>query len=179
MTYQVQGQSVHLGVEQRCSCFACGDRSLAGEGSNRAGPSSRDEVRVLQHLIPLTQERWWAMTNLGPARPESGPSQAPVQDDDAETHLSMCPSILLVCGYRPKGCILSFLDSPSTQTVSPLCINRASISVQGPPLRAVPVASCLHQGRGDSPCSIKGSRHPCSQLPRRLAYIGPVLSTVV
>ncbi len=119
------------------------------------------------------------MTNLGPARPESGPSQAPVQDDDAETHLSMCPSILLVCGYRPKGRTLSFLDSPSTQTVSPLCINRASISVQGPPLRAVPVASCLHQGRGDSPCSIKGSRHPCSQLPRRLAYIGPVLSTVV
>ncbi len=69
-----------------------------------------------------------------------------------------------------------FLDPPSTQTVSPLCVRRTSISVQGPPLRAVPVASCLHQGRGGSPCSIKGSS---SQLPRRLAHTGSVSSAVV
>ncbi len=83
------------------------------------------------------------------------------------------------CSDRPEGRVLSCLDPPSTQTVSPLCVRRTSISVQGPPLRAIPVASCLHQGRGGSPCSFKGSRHSRSQLPRQLAHTGPVSSTVV
>ncbi len=47
------------------------------------------------------------------------------------------------------------------------------------PFRAIPVASCLHQGRRGSPCTAKGSRHSHSQLPRRLAHPGPVSSTVV
>ncbi len=85
----------------------------------------------------------------------------------------------LLFSDRPEGRVLPCLDSPSTQTVSPLCVRRASISVQGLPLRAIPVTSCLHQGRGGSPCSIKGSRHSRSQLPRRLAHTGPVSSAVV
>ncbi len=173
---QVQGRSVHLCVEQRCPCLACRSHGPAGEGRDRAGPSSRDEVRVLQSLLHRTQERRWVTTNLGLARSEPGPSQAPVQDVDAETHLSMHPSFRLVRSDRPEGRVLPCLDPSSTQTVSPLCVRRTSISVQGPPLRAVPVASCLHQGRGGSPCSIKGSS---SQLPRRLAHTGPVSSAVV
>ncbi len=182
----VRFSSVHLCVEQGCPSLACGSRGPAGEGGagegegrDRAGPSSRDEVRVLQPVLHRTQERRWVTTNLGPARPEPGPSQAPVQDVDAETHFSMHPSVRLVRSDRPEGRVLSCLNPPSTQTVSPLCIRRTSISVQSPPLRAIPVASCLHQGRGGSPCSIKGSRHSRSQLPRRLAHTGPVSSTVV
>ncbi len=57
------------------------------------------------------------MTNLGPAHSEPGPSQAPVQDVDAETHLSMHPSLRLVCSDRPEGRLLPCLDPPSTQTV--------------------------------------------------------------
>ncbi len=106
-----------------------------GEGRDTAGPSSRDEVRVLQPLLHRTQERRWVTTNLGPARSEPGPSQAPVQDVDAETHLSMRPSLRLVCSDRPEGRLLPCLVPPSTQTVSPLCVRRASIPV-GPPLRA-------------------------------------------
>ncbi len=133
---QVQGLSVHLCVEQRCPCLACRNRGPADEGRDRAGPSSRDEVRVLQPLLHRTQERRWVTTNLGPARSEPGPSQAPVQDVDAETHLSMHPSLRLVHSDRPEGRVLSCLDPPSTQTISTLCVRRASISVQGPPLRA-------------------------------------------
>ncbi len=140
---QVQGRSVHLCVEQGCPSLACGSRGPAGEGRDRAGPSSRDEVGVLQPVLHRTQERRWVTTNLGPARPEPGPSQAPVQDADAETHFSMHPSVRLVRSDRPEGRVLSCLDPPSTQTVSPLCVRRASISVQSPPLRAIPVASCL------------------------------------
>ncbi len=176
---QVQGHSVHLSVEQGCPCLACRSRGPTGEGRDRAGPSSRDEVRVLQPLLHRTQERRWVTTNPGPARSESGPSQAPVQDVDAETHLSMRPSPRLVCSNRPEGRLLPCLDPPSTQTVSPLCVRGASIPVQGPSLRAIPVASCLHQGRRSRPCTVKGSRHSYPQLPRRLAHSGPVSSTVV
>ncbi len=176
---QVQGHSVHLSVEQGCPCLACRSRGPTGEGRDRAGPSSRDEVRVLQPLLHRTQERWWVTTNPGPLRSEPGPSQAPVQDVDAETHLSIRPSLRLVCSNRPKGRLLPCLDPPSTQTVSPLCVRGASIPVQGPSLRAIPVASCLHQGRRSSPCTVKGSRHSYPQLPRRLAHPGPVSSTVV
>ncbi len=137
-----------------------------------------DEIRFLQTLFNCTQERQWVTTNLGPARSEAGPSQAPIQDVDSETHFSMHLSLRLVCSNRPVGSLLSCLDSPSTQTVSPLCVRRASISM-GPPLRAIPVASCLHQGRGGSPRSVKGSKHLLSQLPQHLAYTGPVSSAVV
>ncbi len=47
------------------------------------------------------------------------------------------------------------------------------------PFGLIPVASCLHQGHGGSPCSFKGSRHSRSQLPRQLAHTGPISSTVV
>ncbi len=119
----VQGHLVHLGVEQRCFCLACRNRGPAGEGCDRSDPSSQDEVRVQQPLLHRTQNRWWTTTNPGPMRPEPGPSQAPIQDVDAETHLSMCPSFRLVYSDRPEGCILSCLNSPTTQTVSPFtCI---------------------------------------------------------
>ncbi len=48
--------------------------------------------------------------------------------------------------------------------------SRSGISVQGPALRAVPVASCLHQSRGGGPCSPERTRGAHPQLPRRLAH---------
>ncbi len=128
---QVQGQSVHLSVEPGCPCLACRSRGPTGEGRDTAGPSSRDGVRVLQPLLHRTQETLWVTSNLGPACSEPGPCQAPVQDIDAETHLSMRPSLRLGCSDRPERRLLPCLDPPSI----PLCVRRASIPV-GPPLRA-------------------------------------------
>ncbi len=129
---QVQGQSVHLSVEPGCPCLACRSRGPTGEGCDTAGPSSRDGVRALQRpLLHRTQETRWVTSNLGPACSEPGPCQAPVQDVDAETHLSMRPSLRLGCSDRPEWRLLPCLDPPSI----PLCVRRASIPV-GPPLRA-------------------------------------------
>ncbi len=112
---QVQGHSVHDCAEPGCSRLASRDRGPTGKGHDRASPSSRYEVGVLQPLLHCLQERRWVTTNLGPACPESGPSQAPIQDVDTEMHFSMHPSSRLVCSDRPEGRVLSYLDPPFTQ----------------------------------------------------------------
>ncbi len=67
------------------------NRSPTGEGCDRAGPSSRYEVGVVQPLLHCAQERWWVTTDLGSASFEPCTSQAAVQDVDAETHFWMRP----------------------------------------------------------------------------------------
>ncbi len=157
----------------------CGNRSPAGEGCDRTGPSSRYEVGVLQPLLHCAQEKRWVTTDLGSASFEPCTSQAAIQDDDAETHSRVHPSPRLVCSDRPEGRVLSCLDPPATQAIPAIRVRGSGISVQGPALRAVPVASCLHQSRGGGPCSPErtGCAHP--QLPRRLAHTCTVSRAVV
>ncbi len=150
---QVQGCPLHFSESCRCPCPVCGNRSPAGEGCDITGPSSRYEVGVLQPLLHCAQEKRWVTTDLGSASFEPCTSQAAVQDDDAETHFRVRPSPRLVCSDRPEGRILSCLDPPATQAIPAIRVRGLGISVQGPALRAVPVASCLHQSRGGGPCS--------------------------
>ncbi len=126
---QVQGQSVHLSVEPGCPCLACRSRGPTGEGRDTAGPSSRDGVRALQRpLLHRSQETRWVTSNLGPACSEPGPCQAPVQDVDAETPLSMRPSLRLGCSDRPERRLLPCLDPPSI----PLCVKGEHTSRPSP-----------------------------------------------
>ncbi len=176
---QVQGHPVHFSQTRRCSCLACGNRSPTGEGCDRAGPSSRYEVGVVQPLLHCAQERWWVTTDLGSASFEPCTSQAAVQDVDAETHFWMRPSPRLVCSDRPEGRVLSCLDPPATQAIPAFRVRGTGVSVQGPALRAVPVASRLHQSRGGGPCPPERTRCAHSQLPRRLAHTRTVSQAVV
>ncbi len=176
---QVQGHPVHFSQTRRCSCLACGNRSPTGEGCDRAGPSSRYEVGVVQPLLHCAQERWWVTTDLGSASFEPCTSQAAVQDVDAETHFWMRPSPRLVCSNRPEGRVLSCLDPPATQAIPAFRVRGTGVSVQGPALRAVPVASRLHQSRGGGPCPPERTRCAHSQLPRRLAHTRTVSQAVV
>ncbi len=141
----------------------------------------RYEVRVLQPLLHCTQEKRWVKTNLGSARFEPGHSQAPVQNAHTETHLWVRPSPRLVCSDRPEGCVLPRVDPSAPQAIPAVCVRRTGISVQSPALRAVPVAPCLHESSGGSPCSPERTGRAHSQLPRRLAYTssvaGPVMRT--
>ncbi len=176
---QVQGHPLHFSEGGRCSCLAHRDRSPPGEGCDRAGPSSRYEDGVLQPLLHCTQKRRWVETNLGSARPEPGPSQASVQDAHAETYLRMHPSPRLVCSDRPEGRVLPCVNPSAPQAIPAVCVRRTGISVQGPALRAVPVAPCLHESCGGSPCSHERTGCSHSQLPRRLAHTGSVSGPVV
>ncbi len=176
---QVQGCPFHFSESCRYPCLACGNRSPTGEGRDRAGPSCRYEVRVLQPLLHCTQEKRWVTTDLGSASFESEPSQATVQDAHAETHFRVHPSPRLICSDRPEGRVLSCLDSSSTQAVSALCVRGSSISVQGPTLRAGPVSPRLHESRGGSPCSYEKTGRPHPQLSRRLAHSRSVSGAVM
>ncbi len=142
-------------------------------------PPAEMRSGFLQPLLHCAQEKWLVMTDLGSASFEPCASQAAVQDVDTEMHFRLHPSPRLVCSDRPEGHVLSCLDSPATQAISAICIRGSGISVQVPALRAVPVASCLHQSSRGSPCSLErmGGAHP--QLSRRLAHTRTVSRSAV
>ncbi len=52
------------------------------------------------------------------------------------------------------------------------------MAVQGPPLRALPVSPCVHEGCRGRPYPVTGSGRQDPQLPRRLAYPSPIQRAV-
>ncbi len=95
--HKVQGHPVHFRQGRPCPCLACGNRSPAAEGRDRASPSSRYEVRVLQPLLHCAYEKRWVMTDLGSASFEPSASQAAIQEVDEEMHFRVHPSPRLFC----------------------------------------------------------------------------------
>ncbi len=177
-TSQVQRRSRDVGGSPERPCLARGDCCPPGKGCNRAGPSSRDEAGVLQPLLHRTQERWWPSANPGSASLEPGFAQAPVQDADAQAHDQMPSAPGLVCSDRPERRLLSCFDPSASQTVSTVCVRRSGMAVQGPPLRALPVSPCVHEGCRGRPYPVTGSGRQDPQLPRRLAYSSPIQRAV-
>ncbi len=116
--------------------------------------------------------------NPGSASLEPGFAQAPVQDADAQAHDQMHSAPGLVCSDRPEGRLLSRFDPSATQTVSTVCVRRSGMAVQGPPLRALPVSPCVHEGCRGRPYPVTGSGRQDPQLPRRLAYSSPIQRAV-
>ncbi len=169
----IQLRSRDVGGSPERPCLARGDCCPPGKGCNWAGPSSRDEAGVSQPLLHRTQERW-STTNPGSASLEPGFAQAPVQDADVQLHYQMHPAPGLVCSDRPEGCLHSCFDPSVTQTVPTVCVRGSGMVVQGPPPRALPVSPCLYEGRRGRPYPASGSRCQGPQLPRQLAYLGPI-----
>ncbi len=177
-TSQVQRRSRDVSGSPECPCLARGDCCPPGKGCNRDGPSSRDEARILQPSLHRTQERWWPSTNPGSASLEPGFTQAPVPDADAQAHDQMYPAPGLVCSDQPEGHLLSRFDPSATQTVPTVCVRRSGMAVQGPPLRALPVSPCVHEGCRGRPYPVMGSGRQDPQIPRRLAYSSPIQRAV-
>ncbi len=69
---------------------------------------------------------------------------------------------------------LSCFDPSATQTVPTVCARRSGMAVQDPPLRALPVSPCAHEGRRRRPYPVTGGGRQDPQLPRRLAYPSPI-----
>ncbi len=93
-----------------------------------------------------------------------------------QAHFQMHPG--LVCSDRPEGCLLSCFDPSATQTVPAVYVRRSGMAVRSPPLRALPVSPCVHEGRRRRPYPVTGSGRQDPQLPRRLAYPSPIQRAV-
>ncbi len=106
-------------------------------------------------------------------------AQAPVQDADAQAHYQMHPPPGFVCSDRPEGRLHSCFNPSVTQTVPTVCVRGLGMVVQGPPPRALPVSPCLYEGRRGRPYPASGRGCQGPQLPRRLAYLGPIQRAVV
>ncbi len=104
---------------------------------------------------------------------------APVlREEIAVLHDQMHSAPGLVCSDRPEGRLLSRFDPSATQTVSTVCVRRSGMAVQGPPLRALPVSLCVHEGCRGRPYAVTGSGRQDPQLPRRLDYSSPIQRAV-
>ncbi len=84
----------------------------------------------------------------------------------------------LVCSDR-EGRLHSCFNPSVTQTVPTVCVRASGMVVQGPPPLALPVSPCLYEGRRGRPYPASGSGRQGPQLPRRLAYLGPIQRAVV
>ncbi len=142
-----------------------------GEGRDGTGPSSRYEGRVFQPLLHCAQEKRWVTTNLGSAHLDA-------QDAHAEPRLRMHPSPSSVCSIDLKTRTSMCRSFRATGHSCGLRSKDEHIST-GPALRAVPIAPCLHESSGGSPCSLERSGRAHSQLPRRLAHTGSVSGSVM
>ncbi len=150
-----------------CERYLC----PTGEGRDGTGPSSRYEGRVFQPLLHCAQEKRWVTTNLGSAHLDA-------QDAHAEPRLRMHPSPSSVCSIDLKTRTSMCRSFRATGHSCGLRSKDEHIST-GPALRAVPIAPCLHESSGGSPCSLERSGRAHSQLPRRLAHTGSVSGSVM
>ncbi len=176
---QVQGHPLHFSEGGRCSCLARRDRSPPGEGCDRAGPSSRYEDGFYSPYFIVPKKGGGLRPILDLRASLTGPftsfrsrcSRRNVSSD------ASVPEIGAAIDLKDAYFHVSILSVP--QAIPAVCVRRTGISVQGPALRAVPVAPCLHESCGGSPCSHERTGCSHSQLPRRLAHTGSVSGQVV
>ncbi len=168
LSSQVQGASTSQQWRQLMPMTCERNLCPTGEGRDGTGPSSRYEGRVFQPLLHCAQEKRWVTTNLGSAH----------LDAHAEPRLRMHPSPSSVCSIDLKTCTSMCRSFRATGHSCGLRSKDEHIST-GPALRAVPIAPCLHESSGGSPCSLERSGRAHSQLPRRLAHTGSVSGSVM
>ncbi len=134
------------------------------ERSDRGNTSVGHRTRVLQPLLPCSEERWRPKAHSGSAASEFFPLQREVQDADDENHHVSDSRRGLVCHYRPKGCIFSHPGHSATQEVPSVCLWREGLPIQGPALRPGLGTESVHKMHGccTGPFEVPG--HLCAEL---------------
>ncbi len=156
-----------LGVEQRCPCLACRIAVLVAKDAIEPVPPAEIKSGFYSPLLHRTQERRWVTTQSWTCAFWTGPftsSRSGCWRRDAFFNASTFSIGLQQSTWRtPPYMSRSSLDTD--RSFSALRSKDEHIRYKATP-RAIPVASYLQQVRGGSPCSVKGSRHSHSQLPR-------------
>ncbi len=103
----------------------------------------------------------WLCSYSRSQTPELRPDKKFVQDDHYETNplANMPRGLVHVAGS--ERCVLSHPGSPPSQTFLEICIRRGGISIQGPPVWAVPGSPhfyVMHGSSLSSPLRLMGIR---------------------
>ncbi len=163
----------HLSAQRRRPCPLCRGDESAGKRSHRNCSSSPERVRILQPLLPCPQERWRPATYSRSQTPESRPDEKVVQDDHFETDplANMPRELVYVAGSERR--ILSHPDSPPSQMILEIRIQRGGLSIQGPAFWAVPGSPHFYtmHGCGSLPSETDGNPHTPS-------FLGTVIDSV-
>ncbi len=168
---QVQGHPPHSSEGSRCPWLVRGISVLLAKDVMVPVPPADMKAGFFQPLLHCAQEKRWVTTNLGSAHLDA-------QDAHAEPRLRMHPSPSSVCSIDLKTRTSMCRSFRATGHSCGLRSKDEHIST-GPALRAVPIAPCLHESSGGSPCSLERSGRAHSQLPRRLAHTGSVSGSVM
>ncbi len=148
--------------------------NLLVKGAIEVVPPAQSESGFYSRLLPRPQKRRWPTTYSRSQTPESRPGKKVIQDDHIGTDpLANTPRGLVhVAGSERR--IISHPGSPPSQTILEIRIRRGGISIQGPPIWAVPGSPQLYTKNGCGSLSSTTDGNPHPQLPRRLAHSGPV-----
>ncbi len=140
---QAQRHSQDYGGSLRSNCLVRVDCCPPGKGCNRASPSSWDEAGIYSpfFIVPKKSSGLWPILDL------------------RISNLALLSSQLSL--QRLTWRTLAFV---SWFFVGTACVRESGMAVQGPPLWALPVPSCLHVSQGGRPCPVTGSGHQDPQL---------------
>ncbi len=138
------------------------------KGTIEQVPFSGQRVRFLKPLLPRSQERWRAQTNYRSQTSESYSHVTAVQNVNFETDPRANFAQRLVSDSGFERHILSFTNSPSSQTVLEICIRGNGLWIYSLAFRAVPAPPHFYEvrGCGSFPSETDGNLH--FELPRRL-----------
>ncbi len=171
---EVQWGGLDCSAPRAGSGDGTGSSLPVGEGGHRTCSSARQRVRVLQPVLRSSKEGWGVASNFRSATLESFSQEIQVQDAHYSYHHESDQIRGLVCHDRSKGRILPCFHHSFSQEVPEVRFRGRSVPVPGSSVWPSSLPSHFHQVHGCSSSTTEASGHPCAELYRRLAYIGPV-----
>lgn len=143
---------------------------FAEEECHRVNPQSSGSGRVLLNIFRGSEKIRGPTSNFESATSKSIYSQKAFQDGDTAQSHQGSATTRLVSSNRPQRCLSAYTDKQRISEIPKVQVSRASLSIQGPPVRTDVLPSCLHQGPGSSGSIGETGGDTRLSISRRLAH---------
>ena len=144
-----------------------------GQRRHRARGPSVTSQRVLFNVFSRDEKNWRISPNTRPQRAEQIYEGHSLPHVDHGRRPANCGTRGMVHIHRPQRCLFPHPYRPAPSAVSPLCLSRPPLAVQGTTFWALPLPKGVHEVCGRSPCASTVSRPEGSPVPGRLADLCP------
>ena len=160
--------------EHTSSCPPHRSTGSAGKGGYRESSRCTKRVRVLQPLLPRSEEGRRLKTHFRSQASEQSPHDTAVQNAYNQTHPGANSPRRLVLFSGSKRRVLSHPSEPPPQAILEIRLRGADIPVHSSTFWTGTGTSYVHEMHGCSslPPETAGNAHP--ELPRRLAHFDSV-----